>query len=43
MRFAPEVVAALLAIRWWDWDADRIARHIDAIQGADIDALRRAV
>ena len=43
MRFPPEIVAELLAIRWWDWDADRIARHIDAIQGADIDALRAAV
>ena len=43
MRFPPEIVAELLAIRWWDWDADRIARHIDAIQGANIDALRAAV
>lgn len=43
MRFAPEVIAALLAIRWWDWDADRIARNVTAIQGADIDALRAAV
>ena len=43
MRFAPEIAAELLAIRWWDWDADRIARHIDAIQGANIDALRAAV
>ena len=43
MRFAPEIVAELLTIRWWDWAADRIARHVDAIQGADIDALRAAV
>ena len=43
MRFAPEIIAELLAIRWWDWPADKIARHVDAIQGADIDALRAAV
>jgi virginiamycin A acetyltransferase len=42
-RFAPEVVAALLAIRWWDWDADKIARNIAVIGAADIDALRAAV
>ena len=43
MRFAPEIIAELLAIRWWDWDAETIARNIAAIQGADIDALRAAV
>jgi virginiamycin A acetyltransferase len=43
MRFAPEIVAALLDIRWWDWDGDRIARNIAAITSADIDALRAAV
>jgi virginiamycin A acetyltransferase len=42
-RFAPEVVAELLAIRWWDWDADKIARNIAVIGAADIDALRSAV
>lgn len=43
MRFPEELVAALLSIRWWDWDADKIARNIAAIAGADIDALRAAV
>ncbi|MGX5735352.1 CatB-related O-acetyltransferase [Bosea thiooxidans] len=43
MRFAPEIVSELLAIRWWDWDAEKIARNVAAIQGADIDALRAAV
>lgn len=43
MRFAPEIVVALLDIRWWDWDAETIARNVAAIQGADIDALRAAV
>jgi virginiamycin A acetyltransferase len=43
LRFPPAVIEALLSIRWWDWEADRIARHVAAIAGADIDALRRAV
>ncbi|HEV7335217.1 MAG TPA: CatB-related O-acetyltransferase [Bosea sp. (in: a-proteobacteria)] len=43
LRFPPEVVSALLAIRWWDWDADKISRNLTLIAGADIDALRQAV
>ena len=43
MRFPDETVAALLTIRWWDWEADRIGRNVAAIAGADIDALRAAV
>lgn len=42
-RFPEETVAALLSIRWWDWEAEKIARNVAAIAGADIDALRRAV
>ena len=43
LRFPPEVVSALLAIRWWDWDSEKIARNLTLIAGADIDALRQAV
>jgi virginiamycin A acetyltransferase len=43
IRFAPGIVAELLDIRWWDWDADKIARNIEVIASADIDALRAAV
>jgi virginiamycin A acetyltransferase len=39
-RFDDATVAALLALRWWDWPADAIARAAAAIRGADIDALR---
>jgi len=42
-RFAPEIVAELLAIRWWDWEPAKIARNIAVIAAADIDALRAAV
>ena len=41
-RFPDAVVAELLAIRWWDWDAATITRNLDAIRGADLDALRSA-
>lgn len=42
-RFEPEIVARLLALRWWDWPIDRIGRNLAAIRGADIDALEKAV
>lgn len=41
-RFPPEVIDALLEIRWWDWDAEQVTRHLEAIVGADLDALRAA-
>lgn len=41
-RFPDEVVAELLAIRWWDWQVDKISRNLHAIVGADLDALRGA-
>jgi virginiamycin A acetyltransferase len=40
-RFADEVVAALLEIAWWDWSIETISQSLEAIVGADIDALRR--
>jgi virginiamycin A acetyltransferase len=39
-RFPDAVVAELLAIRWWEWPAERITRSLRAIVGADIAALR---
>jgi len=41
-RFADEVIADLLAIGWWDWPAEKIARHLPAIAGADLAALKEA-
>ena len=41
-RFPADVVSELLAIRWWDWDAARITRNLDAIRGADLAALKAA-
>jgi virginiamycin A acetyltransferase len=41
-RFPEDIVAELLAIRWWDWPAEKVTRHLQAIVGADIGALRAA-
>lgn len=41
-RFSDEVVAELLAIRWWDWPVKLITKNLPAIVGADLDALRKA-
>jgi len=41
-RYDGDTVARLLAIRWWDWDIEKITRNIPAICGADIAALEAA-
>ncbi len=41
-RFAPELVARLEAICWWDWPIDEICAHEDAICNADPARLARA-
>ena len=41
-RFPEAQVAALLAAAWWDWETERIERHIDLIVAGDVDALLRA-
>ena len=41
-RFDDATIEALLEIAWWDWDPQMIARHVPAIAGADLPALRRA-
>ena len=42
-RFANEIIADLLAIKWWDWDYDKITRNVTAIVGGDIEKLKAAV
>lgn len=41
-RFDDAVVEELLRLRWWDWPAEQITRHLEAIAGADLAALRVA-
>jgi virginiamycin A acetyltransferase len=43
LRFDAATVADLLAIAWWDWETDKIARNLHAIGGADLARLKAAV
>ena len=38
-RFDDETATRLRALRWWDWDEERIRRAIPAIQSGDLAAL----
>lgn len=42
MRFDAGTIRRLLDIAWWDWEAEKITRNLDAIRGSDIAALERA-
>ncbi|MBO6900533.1 MAG: CatB-related O-acetyltransferase [Rhizobiaceae bacterium] len=42
MRFDAGTIRRLLEIGWWDWDAEKITRNLNAIRGADIAALEAA-
>lgn len=41
-RFAPETVSALLKIRWWNWEAEKITRNLGSIRSVDLNALSKA-
>lgn len=38
-RFADDIVASLLEIKWWEWETEKIKRNISAIQNGYIDEL----
>lgn len=38
-RFDDETVERLLALRWWDWEEEKIKHHIAAIQAGNVEAL----
>ena len=38
-RFSPEIIERLLALKWWDWDLDKITRNVRNLTGADLDML----
>lgn len=42
-RFAPEVVARLESLAWWDWPVEQVTRHLELIVSGDVEALARAV
>ncbi len=39
-RFDDATIDALLALRWWDWPREKLARNIDAIQAGRLDKLK---
>lgn len=41
-RFPPETVEALLALRWWDWPAEKVRRHVQDIMQGNLERLQRA-
>lgn len=41
-RHPREIVETLLEIAWWNWPAEKITKHLDAIRGADLEKLKRA-
>jgi virginiamycin A acetyltransferase len=41
-RLDDDTIAALLEIRWWEWPAEKVTRHLELIVGGDIEALRKA-
>lgn len=42
-RFAPEVIAALEELAWWDWPIEKISRNINLITASDIAVLQTCV
>lgn len=41
-RFPKHIVNAILQVAWWDWEVDKITKHLHLIVGADVDELKRA-
>lgn len=39
-RFDDATIDALLALRWWNWPREKLARNIDAIQAGQLEELR---
>lgn len=41
-RFDAATVERLLAVAWWDWDAEKVTRNVRAICSGDVGALEQA-
>jgi virginiamycin A acetyltransferase len=40
-RFDEETIQMLLALKWWDWDVQKITDNLEAITSGKIDELKR--
>jgi acetyltransferase-like isoleucine patch superfamily enzyme len=38
-RFKPDEIKTLLALRWWDWPQDVVAKALPILLGSDVDAI----
>ncbi len=38
-RFSTEMVEKLLELKWWDWDIEKITRHVKDLTGRDVGML----
>jgi virginiamycin A acetyltransferase len=38
-RFSEEKIARLLQAKWWDWDLEKITRHLQHLTGSNFDFL----
>ena len=39
-RFDEELTAYLLELQWWDWDAGKIFRNMEALCSGDLEKIR---
>ena len=42
-RFDDEMIEYLLALKWWDWDADKIFRNMAALCSGDLQQIKHIV
>ncbi len=40
-RFDDETISILTKLKWWDWEKEKIARNLEAIQTGNISAIER--
>ncbi|MBK8500936.1 MAG: CatB-related O-acetyltransferase [Saprospiraceae bacterium] len=38
-RFSPEKIERLLALKWWDWDLEKITRQVKNLTGTNLEKL----
>ena len=38
-RFEPKISERIIALAWWDWDHDRLARAVDDMRALSVEAL----
>ncbi|HXH55388.1 MAG TPA: CatB-related O-acetyltransferase [Gammaproteobacteria bacterium] len=41
-RFNDDEIEGLLKIKWWDWELEKLKRHLTLIRSSDVNALWRA-